>query len=237
MTRYDITPKVDETDGGYWGCDDHYTGPRPIPKVSPLVVPVKMASTFKDVLRVMGLVLAFIAGVVVGLILIRGRSDGATEAKRKDATIGHVRQFLLDRGAPDHRAGDVASAIVSAAKTHNVDPALLTAIITVENPQLRSQAQSNAGAVGLMQVMPFWGRDRQARATCGGSDLTNDRINLCYGIHVLKFTIRSRQTLPGALLFYNGCRSFQAPCGRYAQRVLDRRSQLAANFMRESEAD
>jgi hypothetical protein len=232
MTRHDITPIVDEIDG--WHGDDHYTGPRPIPSKSPLESLLAVGRRMRWGAAVVLLVaLCFLLVAFVW-------GPRPTKIKHKpqaDSVTMQVHRFLRQRGAPAERAGPVARAIVEASKQHEMDPALVAAIVTVENPTLRSRATSRAGAVGLMQVMPFWRRDRKARVACGGSDLTNDAVNLCFGIHVLKFTMRSRQTLSGALLYYNGCRSFRAPCGRYPRWVLARRSQVVAMRPDTMEAD
>lgn len=226
MTRHDITPVVDEIDG--WHGDDHYTGPRPIPSVSPLATLLRVLQRLWTTTRWILASVLFVA--VIALVVMLVEAKLSSMIKHKPQEVDHaerVRQHLMHYGAPADRAAPVADALLSAAKEHDVDLALLTAIVTVENPTLKSAAKSRAGAVGLMQVMPFWKRDRVARRRCGGTDLTNDAVNLCFGIHVLKFTMRSRRTLPGALLYYNGCRSFRAACGAYPQTVLRRRVQFA----------
>ena len=57
-----------------------------------------------------------------------------------------------DRGRPPH--GDL---IAAAAREHDIDPALLQAIISVESAD-NPNARSPVGARGLMQVMPATGR-------------------------------------------------------------------------------
>ena len=67
---------------------------------------------------------------------------------------------------------------------------LISGIIMVENPWLDSLAISSAGAIGLMQVMPF----HRGFAKCG--ELETISGNICTGLAVLKqITLRR----------YNGC--------------------------------
>jgi soluble lytic murein transglycosylase-like protein len=102
----------------------------------------------------------------------------------------------------------------------HIDPRLLLAVVTVENPWLEPDAMSSAGAVGLMQVMPFhageWG--------CSGEDLTDPDVNVCHGTRILADAIRRLNgDLERALLRYNGCvRGTNTPdCHLYARRVLE----------------
>lgn len=135
-----------------------------------------------------------------------------------------IAQYLMRRGASKARATAVSKQIRAAAKRHDVDPALLTAIVTTENPLLKSTARSRAGATGLMQIMPLWRREYSA--SCG-TKLTDDRTNLCVGIKIYQQNLAKRKSLVGALLAYNGCRSRTAKCGRYATIVLRHRAAVA----------
>lgn len=134
-----------------------------------------------------------------------------------------VQQYLMDHGAPSDRAAVVAQHIVRQSLKWDVDPAMVAAIVTVENHTLVGDTSSTAGAVGVMQVMPFW---RRSFASQCGNELANDRVNICYGIHVLKTFLRERGTEERALLAYNGCRTLER-CGHYPRRVLERRDRLA----------
>jgi hypothetical protein len=96
----------------------------------------------------------------------------------------------------------IAIALVREGTATGIDPRLLLAVMLVENPWLDLEARSSAGAVGLMQVMPFhagsWG--------CPGADLEDLESNICHGSRILADALkRSGGDLSKALLRYNGC--------------------------------
>ncbi len=94
----------------------------------------------------------------------------------------------------------------SFSKTFGFSPQKLTQILMVENPWLDSTAVSPAGAIGLMQVMPF-----HAGAWSGcGQNLTSVSDNLCHSVSILEAY---------TLLRYNGCTKVY--CMTYVQKVQD----------------
>lgn len=97
----------------------------------------------------------------------------------------------------------------------NIDVQLLRGLLMVENPWFKVDAVSSAGAVGLMQVMPF-----HVFAECealGG--LASVEGNLCAGTRVLERYLH--RGLEYALLRYNGCVWEDAPCTSYPDRVME----------------
>lgn len=195
-------------------------GPRPFPRQSPLAAILQVAAISLRVFT-----WAVIAWLLGSLLLGRFNKEEVPPAPAPPMVQPqsyHIARFLISHGAPKARASQVAQVLVDQAKRHQADAALVAAVMTVENPELVRGAQSDSGAMGLMQVMPHWTGDRGARQTCRSTDLLNDRVNICYGIYVLKLNLAERKTLVGALLAYNGCRSAENPCGRYPIRVLQR---------------
>jgi soluble lytic murein transglycosylase-like protein len=122
------------------------------------------------------------------------------------------------------RAVQIAVALVREGRRTGIEARVLLAVLLVENPWLDTHVLSSAGAVGLMQVMPFhaggWG--------CAGTDLTDLDINICHGASVLAHAlVLSGGDLDRALLRYNGCvlgPDLPPPCHRYPEWV---RSRLA----------
>jgi soluble lytic murein transglycosylase-like protein len=102
------------------------------------------------------------------------------------------------------------------ARRLKLPPGLVMAVIDVES-RFDRWAVSGAGAVGLMQVMPFW--PRQLGMT--NQELVRIPQNLRMGCTILKFYLdRERGDYTRALARYNGS------IGRrnYADLVLDRLS-------------
>ncbi|HUF77244.1 MAG TPA: transglycosylase SLT domain-containing protein [Longimicrobiales bacterium] len=115
----------------------------------------------------------------------------------------------------------IAIALIREGRATGIDPRLLVAVMLVENPWLDLQISSSAGAVGLMQVMPFhagnWG--------CPGADLTDLDTNICHGTRILADALRRTSgDLSAALLKYNGCvlGTHTPDCHQYPEWVYSR---------------
>ena len=97
-------------------------------------------------------------------------------------------------------------AIVTAhARTYDLDPALLAAVIYTES-RFRADARSSAGALGLMQLLPETGKAIAVRT--GGDrfvvdDLLDPEINVRYGSWYLRELMRKYESLPTALAAYH----------------------------------
>ena len=125
-------------------------------------------------------------------------------------------------GADDQLAQEIAWSVVVESRTAGINPWFMVAIIKVENPWLKADTVSFAGAIGITQVMPLhagkWG--------CG-KDLTDIRTNVCSGARIMASYLKRQWKLFGAeanriaLLNYNGC--VRTPgCTEYASKVLSR---------------
>ncbi len=100
---------------------------------------------------------------------------------------GEQRRALLQRLYQEARLADLA-------------PELVLAVIEVESA-FRADAVSSAGAVGLMQIMPFWIRELGLPA----DDLKHPWRNLRYGCTILAhYLAMERGDLTRALARYNG---------------------------------
>jgi soluble lytic murein transglycosylase-like protein len=140
-------------------------------------------------------------------------------------------QFLADRErfakdllqtgkVEEPRAWRLADVAVSEAYRRRLPPALVLGVMMTENDQLKSNARSKVGAVGLMQVHArHW---RGALGRLFGTDLKNDTTNLRYGVYILSYmaqraavtddagdampdVVASDSSWRTALLRYNGC--------------------------------
>lgn len=132
-------------------------------------------------------------------------------------TTALVQAVLATHGGDPKYLAPVADAVVDYATQLSVDPLLIAGVITVENPDLIPTARNPSGAVGIMQVMPFWKADLPG---CGRS-LKEIRSNVCYGTKILALHLKDR-TPTEALYRYNGCRTVTRRCREYARTVIRR---------------
>jgi Transglycosylase SLT domain len=133
------------------------------------------------------------------------------------------------------RADSIGRYAVREAFLRGIPPAVVFGIMLTENTQFISRAQSNVGAVGLMQVYPrVWLKSLSKKF--GTSNIAADSTNLRMGVFILQTYLKPRsksapagqhlvQTAPGSLmtglLHYNGCvRGTNTPrCHTYPNKV------------------
>lgn len=131
--------------------------------------------------------------------------------------VDSISAELYSWGGSDNSVA-VAEAVVRESDVVGVNPWLVVAVVRIENPWLKPDTVSYAGAVGIMQVMPrFWSG---VFDNCGTAlDEIDD--NVCVGVRVLNFYLRreSSKALRLGLLAYNGCQG--GPCTSYAKKVMD----------------
>lgn len=92
------------------------------------------------------------------------------------------------------------------AENYELDPALVAAVI-YEESKFRTDARSESGAIGLMQLLPATARGIAVRT--GGSrfrveDLYDPEVNVRYGCWYLRNLLRKYGSLETALAAYNG---------------------------------
>ncbi len=101
---------------------------------------------------------------------------------------------------PDRREAEtIAARVYANAKRFNLSPELVLGVIAVES-RFDHFAVSNVGAIGLMQVMPFWKKE------LGHADdnLLNIDTNIRYGCAILRHYLDRYKRLDRALAAYNG---------------------------------
>jgi hypothetical protein len=139
-------------------------------------------------------------------------SDSATrtpqfEADRRAFTLDLLRTGQLQR----ERADSLATFAVREAYLRKVPPALVFGVMLTENARFESKANSNVGAVGLMQIYPrYWIRELGERF---GTNLNDDETNLRYGVFILSRYLDNASDdsadvghfVRRGLLKYNGC--------------------------------
>ena len=95
---------------------------------------------------------------------------------------------------------DLLKLIHAEATLARLQPEIVLAVIEVES-RFDSYAVSRAGALGIMQVMPFW-KNEIGRP---GDNLIDIRTNLRYGCTILRYYLdKERGQLADALARYDG---------------------------------
>jgi len=109
--------------------------------------------------------------------------------------IATIRPWVADAD----EAATIARWVYIYSKKQHLSPELILGVIAVES-QFDHFAVSNVGAVGLMQVMPFWKKE------LGKPDdnLLSIETNVRYGCAIIRHYIDRYKTLDRALGAYNG---------------------------------
>jgi hypothetical protein len=110
------------------------------------------------------------------------------------------------------RADSIAQYAVREAYVRGISPAIVFGVMLTENSRFVSNAKSNVGAVGLMQVYPKVWLNKEMTALFG-RDLASDSTNVKYGVFILSHYFNPKtksgevkpQDWATALLHYNGC--------------------------------
>ena len=110
------------------------------------------------------------------------------------------------------RADSIAQFAVREAYVRGISPAIIFGVMLTENSRFVSNAKSNVGAVGLMQVYPKVWLTKELGSLLG-RDLSSDSTNVKYGVFILSQYFRPRDKAGNttdrdwqtALLRYNGC--------------------------------
>jgi len=96
---------------------------------------------------------------------------------------------------------DILRTVYVEAKKNNLDPNFVLSVMHVES-RFNPHVVSNAGAQGLMQVMPFWKNELGAGKQ---ENLRDIKTNISYGCKILKIYMAQEKGNPmRALARYNG---------------------------------
>jgi len=119
--------------------------------------------------------------------------------------------------------------VYAEARRQGISPELALAVSQVENWGADTAAISKAGAVGLMQVMPFWTANESLSAYCGGRELRDPQINICFGVAILRDYLTRHHTQDQALRAYNGSLRLRLAGARYVRLVNNKLKETQAN--------
>jgi soluble lytic murein transglycosylase-like protein len=106
------------------------------------------------------------------------------------------------------------------ANRYGLDPLLVLAVMAIES-SFNPIAESNMGAVGLMQIIPRFHEDKIAAHE--GSVL-DPRVNISVGAQLLREYIRRAGSEVAGLQLYNG--ASDDPANAYAAKVIGERERL-----------
>lgn len=99
-----------------------------------------------------------------------------------------------------------AEAVTAAAKENNLDPNLVYAVIRQES-RFQADAESGAGAVGLMQLTPetfeWLQKQETGSALLSSASLREPSVNVKYGCRFLSYLMKKYGVLHTSLCAYN----------------------------------
>jgi soluble lytic murein transglycosylase-like protein len=131
--------------------------------------------------------------------------------------------LILRPGISPLLAKSIAKSVYARAAEHGKDPDLVLSIIDVES-NFQPKAISYAGAVGLMQIMPFWVKEL-------GIDkpLTDPDTSIHYGLEILGLYEKNYETIELALTVYNkgpylvngDLKAGRDPFNGYSSKIMD----------------
>lgn len=133
--------------------------------------------------------------------------EAASRALPEDQDERAVLSFLRSRhtGLSQHDEENVARAVVHEAKRHDLDPALVLAVIQVESGGFNF-ATSHVGALGLMQLLPSTAEELANRANLdwrGTDSLFDPVMNVKLGTAYIKHLADKYGDVSTALAAYN----------------------------------
>jgi soluble lytic murein transglycosylase-like protein len=155
------------------------------------------------------------------------RRPGVAAEPDIEAVAGTVaRRYRISQEATRELVGEA----YGEGRRIGLDPLLIIAVMAIES-RFNPIAQSDGGAIGLMQVIPRYHAD-QVETGRGGSVL-DPRTNIGLGARVLKDCIRRGGTEAAGLQLYNGAAG--DPSSGYANKVLGERQRLQEALRRAHE--
>jgi len=144
-----------------------------------------------------------------------GASAAVSRVDRLTAVV--ARRYKVADGA----AADVVRTAFREGGRHGLDPLLILAVIAVES-RFNPFAASEQGALGLMQVVPRFHKDKMPDE--GVPAMLETEPNIVIGTRILKDSIRRGGSDEAGLQLYNG--SFDDETRAYANRVFAERRRI-----------
>lgn len=135
-----------------------------------------------------------------GRLIDNAESDWMLKTEQKLQALMQRKRRVAARLQNAKLRHDLVHTIYYEAKRAGLDPDLILAVIQVES-EFRKYAISSAGALGYLQVMPFWAETVAEPA----QDLFNVKTNLRIGCAIFRsYLDKEGGNIPRALARYNG---------------------------------
>ena len=152
---------------------------------------------------------------VVPRTVTAGASNAASRIDQLAAVV--ARRYKVADGA----AADVVRTAFREGGRHGLYPMLILAVIAVES-RFNPFAASEQGALGLMQIVPRFHKDKLPDE--GAPAMLETAANIAVGSRILKDSIRRGGSDEAGLQLYNG--AFDDETRAYANRVLTERRRI-----------
>ncbi len=141
--------------------------------------------------------------------------------------LNRVQQALADELSQRYRvaakpAAEMVRTAYRAADEVGLDPLLVLAVISIES-RFNPIAESVAGAIGLMQVIPRFHMEK-LNLHGGEHALFNPESNILVGTKILQEYVHRTGSLEAGLQRYNG--AFSDGSAKYALKVMTERARL-----------
>ena len=163
----------------------------------------------------------------VASIALSRSSESNADVEDDSNRLGPALQSVSDSIAKRYRVAspaieDIVRTSVAAARSANLDPLLVLAVIGVES-RFNPYAESPFGAQGLMQVIGKFHTDK-FEATPDGLALLEPATNIQVGVQIIKEYRRRTGSMDAALKLYGGESDENA--GSYAEKVYAEKARL-----------
>jgi len=184
----------------------------------------------RKMLTIILVICAVMSGVLIGLGI-------AAENRREEIDIPETTDVGSIEPMPNAKSPeileyydvpldeDLQSFIFGRCERHNIDPAIVFAMIERESQFDIYAIGDNGNSYGLMQIQPKWHAERMARLGC--DDLLDPYQNVEVGIDILAELIAMDRGIEWALMAYNGGYSYanalvrSGEVSEYAREVLN----------------
>lgn len=122
---------------------------------------------------------------------------------------------------PKNVAAQYVQWIFESSRKHNVDPVLVLSVMSVES-RFDASAVSGANAIGLLQIIHFWHKEKTTQA-----NLFLPKNNIDVGVRILAEYMKRSKTETEALLRYNGT---LGKTNKYAVKVLSTKDKYSVEL-------